>query len=87
LTLELLDRVFPPNPSAFMSSAEQTVHESVKATETMGASTTARKRKLSSSRRRRVASGASEADSGTVMLALLSSRVARIKCHDQLRSI
>src|SRR4029079_15395966 len=36
LTLELLDRVFPPNPSAFMSSAEQTVHESVKATETMG---------------------------------------------------
>ena len=34
--LELLDRVFPPNPSAFMSSAEQTAHESVKATETMG---------------------------------------------------
>jgi hypothetical protein len=34
--LDVLDRVFPPNPSAFMSSAEQTAHESVKATETMG---------------------------------------------------
>jgi SAM-dependent methyltransferase len=34
--LEVLDRVFPPDPSAFMSGAQQTVHESVKATETMG---------------------------------------------------
>src|SRR4029079_18434340 len=36
LTLELLDRVFPQNSSACMRSTEQTVHESVKATETMG---------------------------------------------------
>jgi SAM-dependent methyltransferase len=35
--LQVLDRVFPPNPSAFMSSREQTAHESVKASETMGA--------------------------------------------------
>ena len=34
--LDVLDRVFPPDPSAFMSSAEQTAHESVKATATMG---------------------------------------------------
>jgi SAM-dependent methyltransferase len=34
--LQLLDRFFPPNPAAFMSSAEQTAHESVKAIESMG---------------------------------------------------
>jgi SAM-dependent methyltransferase len=34
--LELLDRVFPPNPGAFMSSDQQTRHEIVKASETMG---------------------------------------------------
>jgi SAM-dependent methyltransferase len=34
--LAFLDRFFPPDPSAFMSGAQQTAHESVKATETMG---------------------------------------------------
>jgi len=36
LLLELLDRVFPPNASAFMSGDQQTAHEIVKASETMG---------------------------------------------------
>ncbi len=36
MLLALLDRCFPPDPSAFLSSAEQTVHESAKATSTMG---------------------------------------------------
>jgi ubiquinone/menaquinone biosynthesis C-methylase UbiE len=34
--LQYLDRWFPPDPRAFMSSNEQTQHESVKAIETMG---------------------------------------------------
>jgi len=34
--LEVLDRLFPPDPSAFMSDAQQTDHETAKATETMG---------------------------------------------------
>ena len=37
LLLEALDRLFPPNPAAFMSSDEQTRHEIVKADATMGA--------------------------------------------------
>jgi ubiquinone/menaquinone biosynthesis C-methylase UbiE len=36
LLLELFDRVFPPNASAFMSGDQQTQHEIVKASETMG---------------------------------------------------
>jgi SAM-dependent methyltransferase len=36
LLLELLDRVFPPNAAAFMSGDEQTQHEIVKASATMG---------------------------------------------------
>jgi SAM-dependent methyltransferase len=34
--LQILDRVFPPNPSAFMSCDQQTRHEIVKAEQTMG---------------------------------------------------
>jgi len=34
--LQLLDRVFPPNASAFMSCDQQTKHEIVKAEQTMG---------------------------------------------------
>jgi len=36
LLLDLLDRVFPPNASAFMSVEQQTTHEIVKASWTMG---------------------------------------------------
>jgi len=36
MLLELLDRVFPPNASAFMSGDQQTQHEIVKASDTMG---------------------------------------------------
>lgn len=36
-TLRFLDRIFPPNPRAFMSEEQQTEHEVVKASETMGA--------------------------------------------------
>jgi SAM-dependent methyltransferase len=36
LLLDYLDRWFPPDPSAFMASHEQTRHEVLKATETMG---------------------------------------------------
>ena len=36
LLLKQLDRWFPPDPSTFLSPGEQTRHESVKATETMG---------------------------------------------------
>jgi SAM-dependent methyltransferase len=36
LLLEALDRLFPPNPGAFMSCDEQTRHEIVKAEHTMG---------------------------------------------------
>ncbi len=36
-TLRLLDRIFPPNPRAFMSAEQQTEHEVMKAAETMGA--------------------------------------------------
>jgi len=36
LLLEALDRLFPPNPGAFMSGDEQTRHEIVKADATMG---------------------------------------------------
>jgi SAM-dependent methyltransferase len=36
LFLELLDRLFPPDASAFMSGAEQTRYETVKADSTMG---------------------------------------------------
>lgn len=35
--LAVLDRVFPPNASAFMSSSQQTKHELVKASASMGA--------------------------------------------------
>jgi SAM-dependent methyltransferase len=34
--MKLLDRMFPPNRSAFMSGAQQTTHEILKAAETMG---------------------------------------------------
>src|SRR5262245_43392662 len=36
LALEVLDRVFPPNANTFMSSDQQTQHEIVKASQTMG---------------------------------------------------
>src|SRR5262249_22411377 len=36
LALEVLDRVFPPNASTYMSSDQQTQHEIVKASQTMG---------------------------------------------------
>jgi len=36
LLLSALDRLFPPNPGAFMSDDEQTRHEIVKADATMG---------------------------------------------------
>src|SRR3954466_8992693 len=36
LLLAALDRLFPPNPGAFMSGDEQTRHEIVKADATMG---------------------------------------------------
>ena len=36
LALALLDRIFPPNASAFMSGDQQTQHEIVKASESMG---------------------------------------------------
>src|SRR5689334_18208067 len=36
LLLEALDRLFPPNPAAFMSGGEQTRHEILKADATMG---------------------------------------------------
>jgi hypothetical protein len=34
-TLRLLDRLFPPNPRAFMSAEQQTAHEVAKALEPM----------------------------------------------------
>jgi hypothetical protein len=34
--LRLLDRIFPPNPQAFMAAEQQTAHEVAKASQTMG---------------------------------------------------